>query len=200
MCVGIESWENKDVPFWPQVNTATYKEVWMHSALRWLWIAADAYGPAQIEAYLPYAKGEKLTLTNLLSKQTYTFEPEYKTGKVSCRLPAGRYKASYNGTTVNKTLVAAKRYEWDGLQGYEASYTVDGDAVTVSIKAQGEGDVSFAVLGANIAFASPCKQNGAIAAFVGKVADANKPWVALFVPNGNVAEAVEVVGLTSRGL
>ena len=32
--VGIRSFENDDVPYWPQTNNACYKEVWMTSAGR----------------------------------------------------------------------------------------------------------------------------------------------------------------------
>lgn len=39
--VGIETWGNEDVPYWPQNNNATYKEVWTSAASRFLWLAAD---------------------------------------------------------------------------------------------------------------------------------------------------------------
>ncbi len=39
--VGIETYENEDVPYWPQNNNATYKEVWTSPAGRFLWLAAD---------------------------------------------------------------------------------------------------------------------------------------------------------------
>lgn len=41
MPVGVETLENEDVPYWPQTNNATYKEVWTSSVGRWLWLAAD---------------------------------------------------------------------------------------------------------------------------------------------------------------
>ncbi len=39
--VGIETYENEDVPYWPQNNNATYKEAWTSPAGRFLWLAAD---------------------------------------------------------------------------------------------------------------------------------------------------------------
>lgn len=39
--VGIETAGNQDFPYWPQNNNATYKEVWVGSACRWLWVCAD---------------------------------------------------------------------------------------------------------------------------------------------------------------
>lgn len=39
--VGVQTRGNEDVPYWPQANIATYREVWTTPAGRWLWIAAD---------------------------------------------------------------------------------------------------------------------------------------------------------------
>ncbi len=41
MPVGIETLDNEDVPYWPQNNNATFKEVWTSSVGRWLWLIAD---------------------------------------------------------------------------------------------------------------------------------------------------------------
>ena len=43
MPVGIETLEDEDVPYWPAGNNATYKEVWLTPAGRWLAILADLY-------------------------------------------------------------------------------------------------------------------------------------------------------------
>lgn len=39
--VGMQSLGNEDVPYWPQFNTATYKEVWGSSAAKWLSLVAE---------------------------------------------------------------------------------------------------------------------------------------------------------------
>lgn len=39
--VGVQTRGNEDLPYWPQANIATYREVWTTPAGRWLWIAAD---------------------------------------------------------------------------------------------------------------------------------------------------------------
>lgn len=39
--VGMQSYFNEDRPYWPQFNTATYKEVWGAPAARWLMLAAE---------------------------------------------------------------------------------------------------------------------------------------------------------------
>ena len=39
--VGMQSRYNEDKPYWPQFNTATYKEVWGSSAARWLSLISE---------------------------------------------------------------------------------------------------------------------------------------------------------------
>ncbi len=39
--VGMQSYFNEDTPYWPQFNTATYKEVWGASAARWLMLVSE---------------------------------------------------------------------------------------------------------------------------------------------------------------
>ncbi|WP_225048249.1 glycoside hydrolase family 9 protein [Lacticaseibacillus kribbianus] len=38
--VGIETKDNEDVPYWPQANNATYKEVWIGAVGKWLSVLA----------------------------------------------------------------------------------------------------------------------------------------------------------------
>jgi hypothetical protein len=39
--VGMQSRANEDTPYWPQFNTATYKEVWGSSAARWFSLISE---------------------------------------------------------------------------------------------------------------------------------------------------------------
>ncbi len=39
--VGMQSRGDTDLPYWPSQNTYVYKEVWVHSTSRWLWLMAD---------------------------------------------------------------------------------------------------------------------------------------------------------------
>ena len=42
--VGMQSRGVTDVPYWPTANMYVYKEVWVHSTGRWLWLMADLLG------------------------------------------------------------------------------------------------------------------------------------------------------------
>ena len=41
--VGFETFENEDKPFYPMQNAPTYKEVWVHTTCRLMWLIADLY-------------------------------------------------------------------------------------------------------------------------------------------------------------
>lgn len=43
--VGVQTRGNEDVPYWPQMNNATYKEVWTTPSARWLSVLADLQKP-----------------------------------------------------------------------------------------------------------------------------------------------------------
>ncbi|MDP2957710.1 MAG: glycoside hydrolase family 9 protein [Longimicrobiales bacterium] len=45
--VGMQSRGVTDLPYWSSQNTYVYKEVWVHSASRWLWLMADLVGGAR---------------------------------------------------------------------------------------------------------------------------------------------------------
>ena len=43
--VGVQTRGNEDVPYWPQMNNATYKEVWTTPSARWLSVLAEFQKP-----------------------------------------------------------------------------------------------------------------------------------------------------------
>lgn len=41
--VGIETFENDDEPYFPMQNNCTYKEIWMHTTARVMWLVAELF-------------------------------------------------------------------------------------------------------------------------------------------------------------
>ena len=41
--VGVQTLDDEDAPYWPQMNNATYKEVWTTPAARWLSVVSEFY-------------------------------------------------------------------------------------------------------------------------------------------------------------
>ncbi|HXG73158.1 MAG TPA: hypothetical protein VNJ04_21410, partial [Gemmatimonadaceae bacterium] len=46
--VGMQSRGVTDQPYWPSQNTYVYKEVWVHSSSRWLWLMEDLMHPSAV--------------------------------------------------------------------------------------------------------------------------------------------------------
>ena len=46
--VGMQSRGVTDLPYWPAQNTYVYKEVWIHSSSRWLWLMEDLIAGASV--------------------------------------------------------------------------------------------------------------------------------------------------------
>jgi hypothetical protein len=46
--VGMQSRGDTDLPYWPSQNTYVYKEVWVHSTSRWLWLMEDLVKDASV--------------------------------------------------------------------------------------------------------------------------------------------------------
>ena len=39
--VGIKTKDEEDLPYWPTINNAVYKEIWGHTTGKYLWVLAD---------------------------------------------------------------------------------------------------------------------------------------------------------------
>jgi hypothetical protein len=48
--VGMQSAGVTDLPYWPSQNMYVYKEVWVHTTSRWLWLMSDLIGAKQTNA------------------------------------------------------------------------------------------------------------------------------------------------------
>ena len=64
MSVGIETLENEDQPYWPSGNNATYKEVWLTPAGRWLSVMAEVYPGIKKRPTICGDKKETVTLSD----------------------------------------------------------------------------------------------------------------------------------------
>ena len=51
--VGMQSRGVTDLPYWPSQNMYVYKEVWVHSSNRWLWLMADLLPPPDWASEVP---------------------------------------------------------------------------------------------------------------------------------------------------
>lgn len=105
--VGFSCLDEHDSPFWPQINTCVYKEVWIKPSLHWIWINAKTQGAATLSGILP--KGETLKVTAKRSGRDYPITVQKETGWFSEEIPAGEYSISCGGKTAEITLLPAQK-------------------------------------------------------------------------------------------
>ena len=138
--VGMQSRGVSDLPYWPSQNTYVFKEVWVHSTSRWLWMMSDMLAP------------------------------------VAASVP-------------------------ETPPGLSVSHSVARNGeVTIRLEVRGEGRRTFAVRTDNLAVRGASKTvtlrpgRTATVEWKGRPVDDSAPWVALVVPDGDVARGVELFG------
>ncbi|MEX2283781.1 MAG: hypothetical protein WEE89_14950, partial [Gemmatimonadota bacterium] len=76
--VGMQSRGVTDLPYWPSQNMYVYKEVWVHSTSRWLWLMEDLVAP--MPALSPgFAVTSTATANGELTIRVTVTDPRVKT-------------------------------------------------------------------------------------------------------------------------
>lgn len=92
--VGMMTRGNRDLPYWPSQNCYVYKEVWVHSSARWLWLMEDLNGAAPVEGRVNPGSGHAVDY-----RVTQETNPN---GEVTIRLAAkGSGKHTFSLRTSN---------------------------------------------------------------------------------------------------
>ena len=190
-----EDLEN-DEPYWPQVSNATYKEVWVASITKWVWDMADNLTPGSVSGYLTAIGGAPVTFTSKATGRVFETYTHPRTGYFAITLPSGEYTVAYNGRERSLTVLSGKRYALDGaLSELIVCTERNGDTVTVTVTANSEQDICAEVraknlsgIGGNITIPA-----GETITLTGSVIDPAVPYVGVVIPNGNFAEAKEIL-------
>jgi hypothetical protein len=205
--VGMESHFEEDVPYWPQVNTATYKEVWVCPPTKWMWGMADIHLPAVVSGYLQ-AKGccekgcDSVKFTHIATKKETKVKLHPRTGYFSATLPAGHYTMFCGGITRNVTFICGKAYTFDGaLYAVEAKAECSGQTVSVSIDVKSRKALALVIKAENLAgyaeekkiTVQPDENNCGKAVIEAPVEAPDKPWLVLIAPEDNPADTLEVL-------
>jgi hypothetical protein len=199
--VGIQTDENKDVPFWPASACYNYKEVWSNPDARWLWLMEEVTLPSTVEIAGDNTKDLKMSIVEKTTGATKDIT--ILAGEKSCpvKMPEGNYKALYNGIEKEFTLLPGQNYVLDTRIPY--TYTVSQETIApgkirINIAVQGKGKVQFDMRGWNIQ-AGKKIQNSVILedkplnlVWEASVTDTKKPWVAVIIPDGKINEMKEI--------
>lgn len=201
--VGMQSHGIRDVPYWPSQNTYVYKEVWIHSVSRWLWLMADLAGSAVVEGRVAPGAARVVELTDAAGA-TRVVESD-RAGVFRARLPAGRYTARSDGRSATLTALPGGTHGVDLRPGRVLELGIeavaDGDgAVGITVRATGEGTHRLRLRAENLevdgAEREVTLRAGAAVTvrWNARIRSLSTPWVAVVVPDGEIARRVEVTG------
>lgn len=199
--VGMESHFDIDAPYWPQVNNATYKEVWVCPATKWMWGMADTFTPAAVNGYIKLQGNGDISFIHQATQKTYTVTPHSRTGYFEINLPAGKYTMQYGDMQRELLVISGKRYVLDGaIYDMQVASEKKAGKIILNITVKGEASLPITIKAYNIdgliaeTIVSVVGGQGK-AALEGTVVDINKPCVAIIIPNNNLSDTKEVLFL-----
>jgi hypothetical protein len=199
--VGIQTDENKDVPFWPAQSLYNYKEVWSNPDARWLWLTEEVTLPSSIEIKGDITKDLQIKIVEKTSGETKDITALKGEKCPVINLPEGNYKAQYNGMEKEFILLPGENFTLDTSNPFTFSVSQESVAlgkVRISISAQGKGKVQFDMRGWNIQLGKKIQNSVVLEdkpvrlVWEATVMDSKKPWVAVIIPDGKVSEGKEI--------
>jgi hypothetical protein len=199
--VGIQTYAERDIPYWPVQSTWTYKEIWVHPVSQWIGLMRNIRGPAVIQGK---ADGV-VEFKSLPSGQLTKIEPD-SLGQFKVMIPQGEYLVK--SRTVEKTLtfIPAGIYNEELRTANAFDFEVSKESsskgsFTITIRIQGSGNHKFSIRTNNLTIKDSSKiinlkSGGKITLrWNGKAKNADEPWVAVIVADNDLANHKELTGV-----
>jgi Glycosyl hydrolase family 9/Cellulase N-terminal ig-like domain len=198
--VGIQTRGDADEPYWPVQNTWTYKEVWTHPVASWLALMPDLGGPALVQGTAKSAVSFEASPHGA----PVIIKPDAASGRFRLTLPQGQYTVRCDAQKVTRTFLPGESYDLDLRPGraldFDVSEKPQGGEVTIEISARGSGAHRFVVRADNLTLDGAQKEITLQPGIAGRmewharIDSAGTPWVAVVVPDDNLAGRKEVRG------
>jgi hypothetical protein len=200
ICVGIQSYQDEDSPYWPQCNNAVYREVWVHPSVRYLLLASYMNRKARIYGWLTDACGKTLEIYSISGNARYEVTTHPKTGEFSMELPSGQYRCVLNGMEKQITLISGSEYELtNSFLKLHCSHEERDGKLTLTINSSGNGITSLSFKVNNV------KDIDSVDLVLGKqiqlqtnVIDRNKPWLITILPAESLQDKTDVYPTTQE--
>lgn len=195
LTVGMESLEANDAPYWPQVNTATYKEVWICPAARWVWAMADSFLPGLVYGCVKPGQGE-ISWTHRTTGKRYSAKPDPISGQYRMELPSGRYTMAYGGSSRPLTVVNHGKYRLDG-ELYRLTHRMEhrGRQVTIAIELAGRDSLTVQLRESGLLGLPEqvTPKAGKALHLSAEQTEEDRPFVVLLIPEGNMTDRQELL-------
>jgi hypothetical protein len=188
---------HNDSPFWPALNRATYKEIWVVPVSRLLWSLATVGMPARVTGTAPEGAVFREARTGAATKVA--------SGEFSVNLASGDYTLAYGGVTKRMALLSGERYQLalDARRAIDIELSAAktaGDTVRVEARVRGAGQHTVELLvfnGSADARQKPVsltRRREQRLTWDLKIASAEKPWAVVAFPDGDRSGRKELSG------
>jgi hypothetical protein len=202
--VGMETRGNGDAPYWPPQNCYVYKEVWVHSTSRWLWLLQDLAGPALVEGRIAPGAAGGVELVNTATGQILPAAVDSAAALFRAYVAEGRYTVRSGGQHASLTVLSGGSYRVDLRPSHAMDFEIEADTaatgdVAVRLIASGSGSHTFALRSENLDVNSSPKelklQPGSKTTFTWKARkkSTGQPWVAVVVPDDDLSQSRDLV-------
>jgi len=195
LCVGIQSYRNEDVPYWPQSINAVYRELWIHPSVRYLLLASHVNQKSRVYGWLSEHANAEVKAVCSRTGQIYRTQTSARTGEFSLELPSGNYVIHCEHKSRLLTVVNGSQYELTNeFDNYDVKYEVDGETVNIEIVVTGQKEVQFECRTSNVKTASIITAApGQVTKYTAMIENSTKPWLLVLVPNGNLNNKIELL-------
>ncbi|MDR1641541.1 MAG: glycoside hydrolase family 9 protein, partial [Clostridiales bacterium] len=193
--VGFACLDEHDSPFWPQVNTCVYKEVWIRPPLLWTWLAADLHGPAFVSGIAK--PGSKVTFTEKSTRVAYVIQASPNTGWYQGELPSSEYQVSCDNSSREITLLSSRTYRMDTpFYDFRITAKKTGTSVEFEIQTSGEGLATISLRSSNLDLKPEIRtvKLGEAIAVRAELNDPKKPYYLVLAPKDNPRDIWEAFG------
>lgn len=194
LTVGMETLGDADVPFWPQVNTAVYKEVWVCSATKWMWGMAGSFSSGRVYGCMAPGSGS-VVFTHKKTGLRLCADVDAVTGYYEKELPAGIWKMEHAGRARTLTMITGRQLRLDGdLYDLTASAACQDDTVTLTVTVDSTAPMQIRLRWFNVEAAEQVLtlEPGVPQTLSGKLIDTACPFVALAQPCVCPEDRVEI--------
>lgn len=199
--VGIQTRDEKDIPYWPVQSMWTYKEVWVHPVGRWMWLMKDLYGPALVEGF----SGAKVKFKEIMTGTETVAEPDLISGRFRIMLPQGKYRVDCNGEEQVKTFLSSATYQLDlrpgNLLDFDiAKVSIGKGRLAIRITARGNGTHHFSIRVNNLKLTGSRKElilkpgEPGTLEWTASIDFPDEPWVAVLIPDDDLSGRKEISG------
>jgi hypothetical protein len=207
--VGIQAHRNGDQPYWPTENCHNWKEVWVHPVARWFWLARDLAGAAQVSGLAGAEARDPVVFREIGTGAATQVDPDPASRRFTAMVAEGDYEISNGGQKRRLTLLPGGAYTVDFRAGrlihmVPSAQTAGDGTVSLRVTIEGTGKHTIALRTDNLTVATPQRevdlQSGKPQTLTWqvKLASAAAPWIAVLIPDGDLTQRQELIGVTPQ--